>query len=316
MRRAPRSSRCSRLAESFGGALRPPLPVQLGIGIDTVSLGGASIQNLRADAVTDGTGWALSTLEFRAPGFTQIQASGRLDVAGASFAGPVDLSSVDPRALLGWLGGRGETPGAAAKPLRARGDLALAKGSIAIERLKAEFDRKAIEGRLAYSAARDDRKARLDAQLKAAEFDIDGVLDFATGTISGAAFERPGEISLALDIGRGQLAGLELKQTSAKLTYDATGLSIERLQVGDFGGMTLDAKGKIDTTAASPHGSVSVNLTGRDLSGASALAAKFAPQSVGACARPVRQNRAGAFAGCARCRCRRRRRPQQCQARA
>lgn len=266
------------LAGMFG-ALRPPLPVQLGVGIDSVTLGGGSIQNLRGDLASEGAAVTLSALEFRAPGFTQVQASGQLDMQDGSFSGPVDVSSVDPRALLGWLEGRAEVSGGAAKPMRARGEVTFGNATIAVERLKAELDRKPVEGRLAYSFARDDRKARLDAELKAAELDIDGMLDFAASAFSGVGIERPGEMSLALDIGRGQFAGLEAKQANARLTYDATGLAIERLSVGDFGGLAVDAKGRIDTTAPSPRGSVTLDLAGPDLSGVAALAAKFAPRS-------------------------------------
>jgi len=73
---------------------------------------------------------------------------------------------------------------------------------------------------------------------------------------------------------------LDAQRAYIKAGFDAGGLKIERLSIGDFGGLKIDAKGTIDTTSASPRGSVSLHLDARDLSGLTALTAKFAPQSL------------------------------------
>ncbi|MGB7830544.1 MAG: AsmA family protein, partial [Pseudolabrys sp.] len=69
-----------KLAESATAAFRTTLPVQFGVGIDQVTLGGNSIQNLRGDISSSVDGWNLDRFEFRAPGMTQVRVSGRLAV--------------------------------------------------------------------------------------------------------------------------------------------------------------------------------------------------------------------------------------------
>lgn len=268
------------LKESFGPGLRASIPAKIGISIDSVTLGNATLQSLRGDISAAATGWSFDRIEFRAPGFTQVQLSGRIDAnAGTTFSGPVDVTTGDPRALLAWLDGRSDLPIAAIKPLRARGEVTLGTETIAVERLRAEIDRKALEGRASYRFAAADRKARLDAELRAPELDADAVFDFAKTVMGDTKFDRPGELSLALDLGRVTLAGFEAKDTQAKLKFNAGGLQVERLAVADFGGMGLSGSGQIDTGGEAPRGSLILDLDARGWAGVDALATKFLPGS-------------------------------------
>jgi len=118
---------------AFGtSAFRTSLPVQLGIGIDQVTLGGNGLQNLRGDISSNANGWSLDRLEFRAPGLTQVRLSGRLAVGndGVAFSGPAQIDSSDPRALALWLEGRGDTPQGDIRPLSLHGDVTLASDRI------------------------------------------------------------------------------------------------------------------------------------------------------------------------------------------
>lgn len=266
--------------DTFGGVLSAPLPMTIGFSADSVTLGGAPLQNLRGDLVSDGGGLAFETVQLRAPGFTDVAFSGKAGLAqsGFSFTGPADIASADPRLLLRWLDGRDDLPpDGPGKAMRLRADVSLGGEKIALERLKAEVDRKTVDGRLVYLWPTDKRKARLDAELNAAELDLDSILDFAQAALGSAKLERPGEVSLALDIGRATLAGIEARKANAKLTFDSVGLTVERLSLGEFGGASLNASGRISTAAASPRGSLRVDLDARDLTGLSALLAKFAP---------------------------------------
>ena len=198
-----------RAADSFAGILTPAIPVHVGIGIDTVTLAGAALQTVRGDLASDGNTWNLETFEFRAPGTTQVRASGRMSVAAdsATFMGPAVIESNDPKALLGWLEGRIDTSQGPAGALRASGDLTLGTEKIAVERLKAEVDRKAVAGRLAYSWAVGTRPARLDADLTAAELDIDQTLAFGRAALAGTTLDAPGEVALAVDVGVATVGG-------------------------------------------------------------------------------------------------------------
>jgi len=278
LRRAPLNA-IRAFVESFGGALSAPLPMKIGFGADSVTLGGAPLQNLRGDLTSDGSGIAFESAQFRAPGFTDVTFSGKAGLAqgGFSFAGAADVASVDPRLLLRWLDGRDDpAPEGPTKSMRLRADVSLGDDKIALERLKAEVDRKTVDGRLIYLWPSDKRKARLDAELNAAELDVDSVLDFAQAALGSAKLDRPGEVSLAIDIGRATISGIEARKANAKLTFDPEGLTVERLSLGEFGGVSLNASGRI-SMAAAPRGSLSIDLDARDLTGLSVLLGKFAP---------------------------------------
>ena len=102
--------------------------MKIGFSADTVTLGGAPLQNLRGDLTSDGDGFAFESAQFRAPGFTEVTFSGKagLSQSGFSFTGPADVASADPRLLLRWLDGRDDPlPDGPAKPIRLRADIAI-----------------------------------------------------------------------------------------------------------------------------------------------------------------------------------------------
>jgi hypothetical protein len=267
-----------RFAAALGDAVRPPIPVKLGIGIDVLTLGGAALQSVRGDIESDATAWNLQTLEFQAPGFTQVKLSGRLKVTAnsAEFVGPAAVDASDPGALVGWIEGLSQAPKMAMGSLRVRGDLTLGSERIAVERLNADADRRAFEGRLAYTFATNNKPARLDAALSAPDVDVDAALAFANAALAGSKLDKPAEIALALDVGRATFAGVEVKGAAANVGVDASGIRIERLSVSDLAGAALNASGRIDSTA-SPRGAVTLAFDAQKLDGVAALVARFAP---------------------------------------
>jgi AsmA-like protein len=123
------------LVEPFGGAYRPPLPVRLGLSVDTVTLAGGTLQGVRGDVRTEGEGWSIETFELRAPGSAQIRVSGRMAVApaGVTFKGPFQVEANDARALVAWFEGRADGPQAQLGALKAAGDLTIGAHEVAVE---------------------------------------------------------------------------------------------------------------------------------------------------------------------------------------
>jgi large subunit ribosomal protein L24 len=269
-----------RVGEVFGGTTAAPIPMRFGVAVDSVTLAGGALQSVQADVARDGEGWNLERLEFRAPGTTQIRTSARVQPAadGAIFAGPAVIESSDPNALLGWIEGRSEARPGQAGALRASGELTIGNDRIAVERLDAEIDRKAIAGRLAYSWATAAKPARLDAELNAAAIDVDQAVAFARAALAGTTLDAPGEMTLAIDVGAASVAGVQAKDVHAKLTFDANGLVLQRVAVADLGGAALDLNGRIDSVLATPRGTLTLDLDARRLDGLAAVLAKYAPQ--------------------------------------
>ena len=283
--RPPPAAAIRELIELGGAAFKPTFPIAIGIGIDQVTLGGNIVQNLRGDISSDAGGWNLDRFEFRAPGYTQVRLSGRLAVGadGVAFNGPAEIEANDPQVLAAWLEGRSDvpvTPPIDLRTLRMSGDLTLGSEKIAFEKLRAEFDRKTISGRLSYIFAAGQSQAKLDAALNAPELDIDAALGFGRALLSGSALARPRDMTVAADIGRASIGGFVARDVSARLKVDAGGWQIDRLAVADIGGAAFSASGRIDTTQPTPRGSVSVDLTAPDMAPVMAVVSRFVPAAM------------------------------------
>src|SRR5262249_55666283 len=138
---------------------------------------------------------------------------------------------------------------------------------------------KALEGRVAYRFATAAAPARLDAALSGSELDFDRGIALGTALFASTSFERPGEIALALDVARASYAGVEARKAQAALTYDRSGLKIERLSIADIGGASLEASGRVENAADAWRGSVAISLSAPRLDGITVLADKFLPQT-------------------------------------
>ena len=278
MRRLPFAA-VKTFVEKFGSEFLPALPTRLAISVDTVTLGGAMLQTVAGDLSTRDDGWQLDKLEMRAPGFTQVRASGRLKptAKGIGFAGLANVNSTDSMTLLAWLtGGSNPTPGVL-KAWHAHGDVTLTSDRIAIEQLKTEFDRATLEGRLAYATSSSNHPAYLEAELGAAELDIDAWMQVADSMFAGLQLERPGDVALKLDIDRARVAGFEVRKAAVELKLNGDEINLRRLVVQGFGGVSFEANGLIAALATSPRGNIKLDLDARDLTGVIALAEKFAP---------------------------------------
>lgn len=272
---SPREAIAAFLAAA-GEAIRPPLPTQLGFGVDAMTLGGGTVQELRGDLEIAAGSANVTSLELRAPGFARVQASGRIDFDGdrTSFTGPVDFSAVDPRAFSEWLDGKANVAPLPAKPLKLRGELTLGPGRVAIERMNAEFDRSAFDGSLSYEAAESGGRARLAAKLRADDLDLDAWLALLGASVSDVT--KPQDVALALSLGRLRFAGLEAGKADIAINANATGIAIERFSIGDLGGAAIDAKGRVDLNQ-DIKGGVAFDLSLRDAAAVAALAERFAP---------------------------------------
>ena len=267
--------------DSFVAAVKPPIPVAVGISVDALMVGGTALQALHGRVGFDDKGWTLDDVEFQAPGFTEVKLSGRLDDGpqGLGFSGPASLESADLKMLMAWLDGRSEPPSGRAETLTAHGVITIASDCLALDRLSAALDRENLEGRLAYTWAAGDRPATLDGELRAANLDVDALTAFAKAVLSNGAFEMPHEVTLLVDVGKATVAGVDARQVNARVKFDAGVLHIDRLSVGDLGGTALDISGRIDELSSQPRGRLTLDLDAKTLAGLTSIVGKLAPQA-------------------------------------
>jgi AsmA family/AsmA-like C-terminal region len=271
------------LVQSFIGTQHLPVAVRLGISVETVSLAGVMLQRVGGDLQSEGESWNIENFALRAPGLTQVAFSGRLGASpgGVAFDGATRIESADPRGLIGWLSDRGTGPAAPLGPLRLSSDVALSGAGIAFDRLQAELDRMKIEGHLDYAWPDGERPAKLNAALRADELDVERAQSLLVAGL-GEPADWPREGTLAIDVGRATVAGVEAKDVALKMRRDTHGLDIERFAIGDVGGAKLAVGGRIDTHEAAPRGSLTLDLDARSLDGVAALVGKFsAPAAEG-----------------------------------
>lgn len=273
------------IAADFAGTQPPAIPVRLRIDVDTVTLAGASLQQVGMELTADGEGWTVASLSLRGPGLTQFGFTGRLRVVAnaVALAGKTEIDSTDPPVLVAWLANHGGVQLASSGRLQIAGDVTVDENRIAVDELTAELDRSAINGRLDYAWPTADRPARLDADLHAPQLDLDRVQGLLTAGWAAGAGELPLAWphvgALAIDVERGTVAGIEAKDIKAKLDVDTGALDIEQLAIGDIGGAQLGIGGRIDNigdaSAGAPRGELNLDLDARSLNGVAALVEKF-----------------------------------------
>lgn len=250
-----------------------PIPAQIEFNSDQIMLGGRPLQNITTELQTDGKSWTFQRLELRAPGMTQLSLNGATPGAD-SFSGRLSVESSDPDTLVAWLQGRNEVNRRSTRPLRLAGDVTIAANHLAIDKLKADVEGGAVEGRIAFAQTGASKGLRIDADLKADRLDLDAAASFVRA-LAGPQGEWPEEAKLSLGIERAISAGQELRLFAAKLGYGPTSLSLEQLRFGQASGVTTEASGSFDRTRAT--GKLALKSSANSLRDLTALLEPIAP---------------------------------------
>ncbi|HEX8828176.1 MAG TPA: hypothetical protein VF778_08690, partial [Xanthobacteraceae bacterium] len=264
----------------------------VGVDIDALTVGGSTIEALRAGLDYDGSKWRIDSLRFHAPGMTDMTLSGTLTgvAQGFSFDGHARAASADAGALLAFIDGRGgRSASTQPKTLKAQGDVTIASDRMAVDRLSATLDQERVTGRLAYDWPQANRPARLDAELRADDLDLDSLANFATRALGQRGFVLPQEATIVLDIGKARFAGIGAQAVNARIKVADGQWRIDTLSIGDLGGAKLALSGHLDAFSSRPSGQLTLDLDAGALDGLSAIAAKYAPQQVNALRRLVGQ---------------------------
>ncbi len=266
--------------QSFVAAATLPVPAQIGFRIDELIVGGTALDSVTGELGFDRSGWTLDHFQFHAPGSTQVSLSGRLTATARTFrfTGPAALSSADLAMLLAWLDGNGGNHASGeAKTFSAQGIVTLASERMAVDRLTATLDQEKIDGHLAYTWPVNKQPAGLDAEIHAADLDIDALTAFARSAFGGKGLVLPRDATLVLDLGNATFAGTDAQNVKAQVKLGAGRLQIDHLSVGDIAGAKLDLSGRIDEMASQPQGQVTLDLDASALDGLRAIADKLAP---------------------------------------
>jgi large subunit ribosomal protein L24 len=247
------------------------IPMHIELDAEQIALGGRPIQNVTAELHADKSAWTVKKFEVRAPGVTQVSATGA--ISGATYSGPVTIESADPGFFWSWLQGRSDINDSAMKPIRARGNMTMAADRVGIEEFSAEFDGGVIAGRVAL-ADLTDGKTRLDAALKADAFNLDN----ASGVVSALAGPKsnwPDEVKLSLDIDKAMLAGQEIRPVGVEFASGPNTVTLDRLTVGNPKNFSIGGAGSFNRGAGS--GKLSLNVNASSLARVGGFLDSFSP---------------------------------------
>jgi uncharacterized protein involved in outer membrane biogenesis len=253
----------------------PPIPMQIEVGAEQITLGGRALQNFAADLHSDTTSWAIDRLDLRAPGSTHVAFNGTGALTGPSsnFSGALDIDCSDPDMLMTWLQGQSDIAFRNQKPLRLRGDVNVTAGRVAIERLKAEIDGGAVEGRLALVTGASNGP-RVEAALRAERLDLDAATSFVR-SVAGTKIDWPEQANVSLDIGHALASGRDLHPFATKFSFGPKTISLEQLKFAEAGGVTTEASGSFDRVDAT--GKLALSADAASLGQITALVTPFAP---------------------------------------
>src|SRR5262249_23237096 len=118
-----------------------------------------------------------------------------------------------------------------------------------------------------------------EAELKAAELDVDLAIGLVQAAAAGTTIPWPSELSLALEVREATIVGVGAKNTAVKLTSDGNALVLDKLSIGHLGGATVDLAGRIEHLATAPQGRLTLNLDARGFDGLVALLGRVSPES-------------------------------------
>jgi large subunit ribosomal protein L24 len=253
-----------------------PVPARFELGAEQVVLAGRPLQNIALDVSASDNAWTLGAFAMRAPGATQVAASGvvNLTETPAQFVGPVSIDSVDPDALIAWLQGRADAVYRSQKPLRLSGRATLAPDRIALDDMNAAGAGGVLQGRVAL-IGNADGPSRFEAALKAASLDLDA-LSAVAGALAGPPSAWPDAAQVSLEADRAVIAGQEVHPAALSVSYSPTTLSLDRLAIGDGrSGVSISGAGSFDR--GSSRGKLTMTAAAPSLAQIGSVIAPFAP---------------------------------------
>jgi hypothetical protein len=234
----------------------PGIPGTIGLDITELNLRGVSLRDLRLDAATDAKSWTIEKFAASLPGGTKVGLTGNLSAVDGHpiFAGgvTVDSQQLDRLAAL-WRKAPQGNPlfnmeGSLAADVALSSDtLTLSSGTLTVAGINQGFD-----AAIGFGAQRELKLDMHFTTLGQEESDaIAALLPDVSGNGSfGATFPKG---SVSLSASKAVLFGLAGSDLAASANWEGGVLELSKLEAGDLGGATIDAKLTAFGTLAKPE---------------------------------------------------------------
>ncbi len=236
--------------------LIPNLPGTIGLDITELNLRGVSLRDLRLDASTDTHSWTIDSFGASLPGGTKVGLTGNLSVVDGHpiLAGGVTVESkqLDRLAALWRKPPPGNPlfnmPGSLKADVALSSDtLTLSSGTIIVAGINQGFD-----AAIGFKAPRTLKLGVHFTTLGQEESDAVAALlpDVAGSGSFGATFPKG---SIDVSASKAVLFGLTGSDLAATANWDGGVLEVSKLEAGDLGGATIDARLTAFGTLAKPE---------------------------------------------------------------
>ncbi|MCX8996431.1 AsmA family protein [Rhizobiaceae bacterium BDR2-2] len=253
--RQPESSLERRLHALLSVAAAIPVPQVEGkatLRLPAVVAGDTTLRDIQLDVRPAGTGWIVERAVAVLPGRTQVEASGRLRLAGdPSFAGNLLVASSQPTGLANWLNGSVDP---AVRNISKAGFSAAVSLSSTIqrfERLEVVLGESHLTGRLEHQTLAK-LPPSLSADLKGELLDMGEAQAFLALFGSGDLFSGH-ELAAKLDLDRFTADGIEAGSLDAVVTRSKGVVDISRLSVDDLAGSSIVVSGRPQAGVLNAH---------------------------------------------------------------
>ena len=251
----------------------PNVPGRATLKLPAILAGDTVFRDIQLDVRPAGTGWTIDRAVAVLPGRTQVEASGRLMLAGApSFDGNLLVASTQPSGLATWISGKVDP---AIRQLRSAGFSAtvnLTPELQRFEKLEVAVGDAPLKGRLERES-RSGAAPSLSVDLSGAGLDLDAARAIAALVI-GEDAERnllAERIAARLKLDRLTAFGVDIRDVDSIVSYEGERLAIERMNLGDVAGASLGITGAVGLSAGVFDGEGRVSLRSKDPSAFLAL---------------------------------------------
>lgn len=255
----------AQLANAASRMPTPPLPVQLEIGADVVTLAGRPVQGAGVDLRASATGWAVDHVEFRAPGGGRLSAAGRIESRNGqgAFQGTAAWEASEPAVFLAWFLAREDIAALPMRGIRARADVTFDAGRIELDGARVETGSATLDGRVALHAIGDPQSLRAEAAIRGERVDLDTLYRLALSV--GPMLPRPVSAQVSLDLKQAVIAAREWPAAKLRLSADSTHITLDELTARDAAGLSLDASGAFDRRTAAVEARIAARAPSREV---------------------------------------------------
>ncbi|MEX2126878.1 MAG: AsmA-like C-terminal region-containing protein [Xanthobacteraceae bacterium] len=250
-----------------------PFRGRIGLSVENLIAGGGTLRELKADLALRDNALALEKFEARLPGRGTIKAAG--PAAGNSvFAGDLTVEAEDASAFARWaFGGTLALSLEGTDSTRLTGKANWTDGRITIQQLDLSLGGAKLGGRFTLTPGEGVRRTKIEADLVGSGLDLD---------VFGPLVESLRTDSAAVDLVLGfsgnalRLLDRPASRIDAAIARSDEGITIERLAIADFDGLSVRAKGRIAAPIERPTGSIEYEIEAVRPDGIALLANKLA----------------------------------------